>query len=236
MFQYQKKAFERKPVVSARDRFIWEAAVLASPDLSDADTRILMRLALHLNIGSGRLDVGIETLAKGAGQKPRKTTETITKAERLGFLNRMVGGGRKNTNSYQLLLQGETLHGDAGLGSETLHADVGNPAPPRKKPCPRGHPNRKNRKKNRNAEAPKAPWVSEEADYFRRGKEVLGPSAGGLLAKLRDHKGSIAEARAVVEIASQKDNPREYVGRVLTGPARRATRAGVIDTRATGII
>jgi hypothetical protein len=235
MFQYQKSALERKLVATALDRFNWQAGVLACPDLSDADTRILMRLALHLNIGNGRLDVGIETLAKGANQKPRKTTETVSKAEKLGYVIRNVGGGRKHTNSYQLLLTAETLHGDAGYAPETLHGDVGNPAHPRKKPCPGGHPNRKN-KKNRNAEAPEAPLGNEEADYFRRGKEVLGPSAGGLLAKLRDLKGPIAGARAVIEIASQKGNPREYVGRILAGPAKRAHRDGVIDTRTTGII
>jgi hypothetical protein len=235
MLQYQQRAFERKLVADALDRFKWEAAVLASLELSDAEARVLMRLSAHMNVQSGRLDVGIETLAKGANQKPRKTTETITKAEKLGYVKRNVGGGRKHTNSYQLLLPAETLHGDAGFAAETLHADVENPACPGEKPGPGGHPNIKN-KKNKNAEAPEAPWVSEEADYFRRGKEVLGPSAGGMLVKLRDRKGSIAEARAVIEIASQKGNPREYVGRILAGPAKRAHRDGVIDTRTTGII
>jgi hypothetical protein len=234
MFQYQKSALERKPVVGG-DRFKWEAAVLACPELSDAEARVLARLALHMNLNTGRLDVGVETLAKGSNQKPRKTTETITKAEKLGFLERTIGGGRKNTNSYRLFLLPETLHGDAGFGPETLHAHVGNPARPRQKPCPGGHPNIKN-KKNKNAETPRASRGSDEADYFRRGKEVLGRNAGGMLAKLRNHKGSIAQARAVIERASEKDNPREYVGRILAGPARRAPRDGVIDTRATGII
>jgi DNA-binding MarR family transcriptional regulator len=126
MFHYQKSALERKPVAGG-DRFKWEAAVLACPDLSDAEARVLARLALHMNHTTGRLDVGIDALAKGANQKPRKTTETITKAEKLGLLKRTVGGGRKNTNSYQLLLQAETLHGDRVCG--------GNPACRRRKPC-----------------------------------------------------------------------------------------------------
>jgi hypothetical protein len=145
MFHYQKSALERKPVVGG-DRFKWEAAVLACPDLSDAEARVLARLALHMNLNIGRLNVGVETLAKGANQKPRKATETITKAEKLGFLERTIGGGRKNTNSYRLFLIPETLHGDAGFGPETLHAHAETPARPGKKPCPHGHPNIRTRR------------------------------------------------------------------------------------------
>jgi hypothetical protein len=62
---------------------------------------------------------------------------------------------------------------------------------------------------------------SDEADLFRRGKEVLGPNTGSLVARLLKFKGgSVPLARAVIEQASTKQNPREYVGRVLAGPAK----------------
>lgn len=60
--------------------------------------------------------------------------------------------------------------------------------------------------------------ANAEADYFRRGKEILGDGAGGLLKKLLDAKGrSVPGARAALEIASEKQDPREYIGGVLKG-------------------
>lgn len=55
-----------------------------------------------------------------------------------------------------------------------------------------------------------------EVDYFRRIKEIIGPSAGGLGKKLLDAKeGSVSLARAAVEQASTKENPREYLGAII---------------------
>lgn len=60
---------------------------------------------------------------------------------------------------------------------------------------------------------------SDEADLFRRGKQVLGNQAGGLIAKLKKAKnGSIPLCRAAIEQAATKENPREYIGRVIAGP------------------
>jgi uncharacterized protein YdaU (DUF1376 family) len=56
---------------------------------------------------------------------------------------------------------------------------------------------------------------SAEVDYFRRIKEIIGPSAGGLGKKLLDAKGSIPLARAAVEQASTKENAREYLGAII---------------------
>lgn len=57
-----------------------------------------------------------------------------------------------------------------------------------------------------------------EAQLFARGREVLGRNAGGMIAKLkRFRQGNVALARATLEVASTKHNPREYIGRVLAG-------------------
>lgn len=57
---------------------------------------------------------------------------------------------------------------------------------------------------------------SPEKELFQRGKEVLGKNAGGLIKKLLAAKnGDAALARAVIEVASTKQDPREYVGAVL---------------------
>lgn len=55
-----------------------------------------------------------------------------------------------------------------------------------------------------------------EADLFRRGKEVLGKNAGGLISRLFKAQGrSISMTLSIIEMAAKKENPREYVGRVL---------------------
>jgi len=62
--------------------------------------------------------------------------------------------------------------------------------------------------------------VDAERELFDRGKEVLGKDAGGLVARLRKSKsGSIELARAAIEQAATKQNPREYIGRILSGAA-----------------
>lgn len=63
--------------------------------------------------------------------------------------------------------------------------------------------------------APAAP----EVELFNRGKEVLGKGAGGLIAQLLAAKQkNVALARAAIEQASTKSNPREYIGAVIRGP------------------
>lgn len=57
-----------------------------------------------------------------------------------------------------------------------------------------------------------------EAELFRRGREVLGKQAGGLISKLLAAKQkNIALARAAIEQASTKSDPREYIGAILRG-------------------
>lgn len=58
-----------------------------------------------------------------------------------------------------------------------------------------------------------------EREFFSRGKQVLGPTAGGLLKKLLIAKGgNVAIARSLVELASTKQDPREFVGAACRGP------------------
>lgn len=65
-----------------------------------------------------------------------------------------------------------------------------------------------------------------KVEYFRRGRQVLGASSGGLLAKLLKSQGkeddpkAIAKARARIEDASTKANPAEWIGRVMNGAAQ----------------
>lgn len=64
--------------------------------------------------------------------------------------------------------------------------------------------------------APAAP--DPEVELFQRGREVLGKQAGGLISKLLVAKQkNIALARAAIEQASTKSDPREYIGAVIRG-------------------
>lgn len=57
-----------------------------------------------------------------------------------------------------------------------------------------------------------------EREYFFRGREVLGQGAGGLIADLLKAKGrNVALARAALETASTKQNPKEYVAAICRG-------------------
>lgn len=58
---------------------------------------------------------------------------------------------------------------------------------------------------------------SAESELFRRGKEVLGKSSGGLISQLVKAKGAIPLARAAIETAAMKQDPREYIGAIIRG-------------------
>lgn len=62
------------------------------------------------------------------------------------------------------------------------------------------------------AAAPPGDPAIPEREYFARGREVLGNGSGALIAKLLKAKGrNVALARAAIEQASQKQNPKEYI-------------------------
>lgn len=76
------------------------------------------------------------------------------------------------------------------------------------------------------AAAAPAKQEAPDARVFRRGREVLGKNAGGLIRRLLDHHGgNCALAVATLEQASSKASPREYVGRVIA-PRREEYRNG----------
>jgi uncharacterized protein YdaU (DUF1376 family) len=62
------------------------------------------------------------------------------------------------------------------------------------------------------------PSSNLEKELYDRGKVVLGTAAGGLIKNLvRAKGGDIALARAAIETASTKSNPREYIGAIVRG-------------------
>ena len=68
------------------------------------------------------------------------------------------------------------------------------------------------------------------AELFRRGKEVLGKTSGGLIRKLLTAKGeNVALARAALEMASQAGDPREYLGAIIAGRDRDSAQLSARD-------
>lgn len=55
-----------------------------------------------------------------------------------------------------------------------------------------------------------------DRSLFDRGKELLGKSSGGQIAKLKAlYGGDVAEARKSLEAAAQKSNPAEYIAAII---------------------
>jgi hypothetical protein len=64
----------------------------------------------------------------------------------------------------------------------------------------------------------KPPDATADAQLYTRGREVLGKAAGGIVTELKKHfGGNIALARASLEQASTKHDPREYLGAIIRG-------------------
>lgn len=61
-----------------------------------------------------------------------------------------------------------------------------------------------------------APAPTPAQELFKRGKEILGNSAGGMIANLlKSQDGNYGKAMAALELAANAENPREYIGRVI---------------------
>lgn len=66
---------------------------------------------------------------------------------------------------------------------------------------------------------PSAGAKAPDAELFERGKAVLGKGEGATISKLLKAKGgNVALARAALEQASTKQDPKEYVWRIIRGP------------------
>jgi hypothetical protein len=73
--------------------------------------------------------------------------------------------------------------------------------------------------------------LCNERQYFSGGKRILGSNSGGLLAKLLKSKNNDCTAAwSVVETASLKENPAEYVGAIVVrGNSSRGKQGGFVE-------
>ena len=70
----------------------------------------------------------------------------------------------------------------------------------------------------KHADLPDGSKADLERQLFKRGKQVLGTNAGGLIKNLLKAKQSVVPlAQAAIETASTKENPREYINAIIRG-------------------
>lgn len=73
-----------------------------------------------------------------------------------------------------------------------------------------------------------------ERELFRRGKQVCGKSSGGLLASLlKSKQHDVALARAIIETAATKHDPREYVAAAIRSNGHGQSRRSPAENSAT---
>lgn len=99
--------------------------VLVDPALSTMTCLVACRLALFLDIESGRCSPSISMLARGTATTNRTAERAISRLEARGWIAKQSGGGRA-TNSYSLLLKKipknrEDLRINAMSLRETMH-------------------------------------------------------------------------------------------------------------------
>ena len=71
-----------------------------------------------------------------------------------------------------------------------------------------------------------APVITPEKMLYAMGRKALGDGAGGLITKLlKAHKGDAEQARVVIELAANKDDPLAYVAAVIRSKGKDGMKA-----------
>lgn len=146
-----------------------------------------------------------------AGWKHKRIEFELTEAARISAAGKKGGqasGAARRTKSAQRLLN------DQPTINERPFNGHGND-PPTNREALQSQLQSQERKQDA-AAAPPPQVPSEEADFYRRIKQIAGSGAGGLGKLLLTAKdGNVALARAAVEQASTKQDPREYLGAII---------------------
>jgi uncharacterized protein YdaU (DUF1376 family) len=140
------------------------------------------------------------------------------KAIPVSFLERFFCPDGTNFRVTKELRKSEEISNKRKAAAEQMHARK--MAPTSTVVKKENSPSKKMESTNGKGTTEEATRPSPEADLYRRGKEVLGSNAGGLISKLMLlKKRNVSECRSVVELAAGKENPREYLGRIISGRA-----------------
>jgi hypothetical protein len=105
-----------------REREQWICAVLAS-DLPDVAVRVAVRIAMHLNIKTGRCDPTYATLTAGTGVPRRTLYRKIELLEAAGWIE-IKGTRGRHANQYTLLNPATVVQGLDAANSATQMAPL----------------------------------------------------------------------------------------------------------------
>jgi DNA-binding IscR family transcriptional regulator len=90
-------------------RQVWIERVIARTDLSHPVKLIAVRLALHLNLKTGRCDPSYAALASGTGTNRRTAIRAAAALERAGLIAVEATVGRGNVNTFCLIEPAEKV-------------------------------------------------------------------------------------------------------------------------------
>lgn len=176
--------------------------------LSAAEHGAYLLLIMHY-WQTGSLPIDDEPLARIACMKPaewRKARLTIAAFFTAEWKHKRIDAelAKATEISSKRRASAQQRHSKSDANAEQVHTHAGATSP----------------SQSQQKDGADAPPIDPDADLFRRGVEVLGPSGRSLVARLKKAKGgSIPHTRAAIEQASTKADPREYIGRIVNGAA-----------------
>lgn len=230
------EVFYPSKIGSTQDRHNWITAMILDSRLGDRDKVVLARLALHLNLKTGRLDPSIDLLAmetslsdnQASGR--RMVRRCLARAEKIGWIERTgrhAGYRFNRSNSYRLTVPKDIRPDKSSWSSGQIEHVVRTPESPRigKENREREHSffKRAAVAQGSRGEPQSGPkqrkgpsGVSSEAHYteaeLERVRDALaeGPlTMGGIISFLREH-GEIITGSAIAHMA--RDGHLERAG------------------------
>lgn len=123
--------------ISLRERDAWICAVIGDANLSHGTVRVAVRIAMHLNLKSGRCDPSHARVAAGTGLSRRMVMIAVASLEAAGWLRR---DGRRGgaTNAYAINCEralealkstSEDANGDLSMVNEDSPSGLGGGEP-----------------------------------------------------------------------------------------------------------
>jgi hypothetical protein len=222
----------REPIgpTTAAERLDGAIGIVADPQLTATAKNVGVALISFMNWKTGECFPNMEKIATRAAVS-KKTALTGTKLlEQSGwFWIERDEGGDRDSNRYHLAIErvraaqtspSEEFHGVKITPCSEVHGVIPAPSMVKNPPVHGVNFTPKHLEDNSSKRTPDAADAAppdQERELFRRGKEVLGQNAGGLISNLLKVKGRIELARAAIETAATKQAPREYIGAVIRG-------------------
>lgn len=197
---------EREFAKSPLERLIWLQAVL-SADLTRRACQLAGALSQHVNSNTGQCNPSRKRLAEVTNIDPTNVSRALRELRIARFVQNVAVGSR--SNSYALVLptdDGKRCYVRHPIGVTNDTSKVSSVIPGTREENLAIEPE----------EPPGGAAIDFDAMLYREGRALLGPKSGGFITMLK-RTFDIDDARRLIEIASAKSDPQEY----LSGALRR---------------